>query len=266
MTTTKLLTPSLKQHSQDHGISKETFQPANALLLEPYIPINYNDAVSCPESEKWKAAIQDEYNSIIENKTWEIVPLPKNRKAIKGKWVLDFKPAHKGAAARYKARFVACGYAQLYGIDYFATYSPVVKHYFIRLLAIAAAKDLEMVYLDIKTTFLYGELKEEIYMLQPEGYALPGREDEVCKLQCLYRLKQSSRCWFEKLEYFITKFGFTHCQSDPCVYYRFGPDGEYTILIIYVDDGLLCSNRTASIDATLHYLRTYFQVHGPRRT
>ena len=250
------ITASPKKHSNQ----------LTPLLLEPYIPINYNDAVSYPKSKKWKAAIQDEYNSIIENKTWEIVPLPKNRKAIKGKWVLDFKPAHKGAAARYKARFVACGYAQLYGIDYFATYSPVVKHYFIRLLAIAAAKDLEMVYLDIKTTFLYGELKEEIYMLQPEGYALPGREDEVCKLQCLYRLKQSSRCWFEKLEYFITKFGFTHCQSDPCVYYRFGPDGEYTILIIYVDDGLLCSNRTASIDATLHYLRTYFQVHGPRRT
>ena len=62
----------------------------------------------------------------MDNKTWEIVPLPKNRKAIKGKWVLDFKPPHKGAAARYKARFVACGYAQLNGIDYFATYSPVV--------------------------------------------------------------------------------------------------------------------------------------------
>ena len=248
----------------DHDISKETFQPANALLLEPYIPINYNDAVSCPESEKWKAAIQDEYNSIIENKTWDIVPLPENRKAIKGKWVLDFKPAHKGAAARYKARFVACGYAQLYGIDYFATYSPVVKHYSIRLvLAIAATKDLEMVQLDIKTAFLYGELKEEIYMLQPEGYALPGREDEVCKLlKCLYGLKQSSRCWFEKFDDFITKFGFTRCQSDPCVYYRFGPDGEYTILIIYVDDGLLCSNRTASIDATLQYLRTYFQVRA----
>ncbi len=246
----------------DYDINKESFQPTSALILEPYIPINYNDAMACPESDKWKTAIQDEYDSIMENRTWEIVPLPKNQKAIKVKWVLDFKPAHKGAAARYKARFVACGYAQLYGIDYFATYSPVVKQYSIRLvLSIAAAKDLEMVQLDIKTAFLYGDLKEEIYMLQPEGYALPGKEDEVCRLlKCLYGLKQSSRCWFEKFDDFITKFGFIRCKSDPCVYYRVGADGEYTILIIYVDDGLLCSNRTTAIDAILQYLRTFFQV------
>ncbi len=186
---------AFKELTLDYDINRESFQPTSALLLEPYVPINYNDALTCPESEKWKAAIQDEYDSIMDNKTWQIVPLPKNRKAIKGKWVLDFKPAHKGAAARYKARFVAYGYAQLYGIDYFATYYPVVKQYSICLvLSIAAAKDLEMVQLDIKTAFLYGDLKEEIYMLQPDGYALPGREDEFCKLlKCLYGLKQSSR-------------------------------------------------------------------------
>ncbi len=163
---------AFKELTLDYDINRESFQPTIALFLEPYVPINYNDALTCPEYEKWKAVIQEEYDSIMDNKTWEIVPLPKNRKAIKGKWVLDFKPAHKGAAARYKARFVACGFAQLYGIDYFATYSLVVKQYSIRLvLSIAAAKDLEMFQLDIKTAFLYGDLK-----------ALPGREDEVGKL------------------------------------------------------------------------------------
>jgi hypothetical protein len=208
---------AFKELTLDYDINRESIQPISSLLLETYVPNNCNDALACSESEKSKAAIQDEYDSIMDNKKWEIVPLPKNRKAIKGKWVLDFKPAHKGAAARSKSQFVACGYAQLYGIDYFATYSPVVEQYSILLvLSIAAAKDLEMVQLDIKTAFLYGDLKEEIYMLQPEGYAHPGREDEVCKLlKCLYGLTQSSRCWFEKFDDFITKYGFIRCKSDP---------------------------------------------------
>lgn len=78
-------------------------------------------------------------------------------------------------------------------------------------------------------------------MKQPEGHELPGKEQEVCRLyKCLYGLKQASRCWNTKFDGFITKFVRSKC--DPCVYYRFGPHGEYTILIIYVDDGLICSN------------------------
>ncbi len=117
----------------DHEPSKP-FIPQSALILEPYVPINYKDALSCPEVLKWKEGFNEEYTSILENKTWEVVPLPAGRKAIKCKWILDYKPAHKGAEARYKARLVACGYAQLYGIDYLDTYSPVVKHYSIRLV------------------------------------------------------------------------------------------------------------------------------------
>ena len=135
----------------DHDPSKP-YQPVSILLLEPYIPVSYKDAVSCGESHYWIPAIEDEYDSIMENKTWRIVPLPQGRKAIKCKWVLDYKPGHKGVDPRYKARLVACGYDQLYGIDYLATYSPVVKHHSIRLiLALVAAFDLEMIQLDAKT-------------------------------------------------------------------------------------------------------------------
>jgi hypothetical protein len=81
---------------------------------------------------------------------------PIGRKAIKCKWVLDYKPGYKGVDPRYKARLVACGYAQLFGVDYLDTYAPVVKHYSIRLvLAIIALKNLDMIQLDIKTAFLY---------------------------------------------------------------------------------------------------------------
>lgn len=247
----------------DHDPSK-TYKPVSACLLEPYIPLGYKDAVSCIESREWIEAIQDEYNSIMENKTWTVVPLPEGRKPIKCKWVLDYKPGHKGVDPRYKARLVACGYDQLYGVDYLATYSPVVKHYSIRVvLGIAAAFDLEMTQLDIKTAFLYGELDELIYMKQPEGYILSGREEEVCKLEKpLYGLKQASNCWNSKFNKFLIKFGFTRSRSDPCVYYRILPDGEYTILIIYVDDGLACSNRPNILAAILDYLREHFQVRS----
>jgi hypothetical protein len=139
----------------EHDPSKP-YSPASALLLEPYIPISFNDAMSCPESDLWKEYIQDEHKSLMENKTWDIVPLPQGRKAIKCKWILDFKPGHKGVNARYKVRLVACGYDQLYGVDYLVTYSPVVKHYSIRLvLAIIAVFDLEMLQLDIKIDNLH---------------------------------------------------------------------------------------------------------------
>jgi hypothetical protein len=241
-----------------------TYNPTSALLLEPYIPISYKDATSCSESKKWILAIEDEFSSIMENKTWTVVPLPPGRKAIKCKWVLDYKPGHRGVDPRYKARLVACGYSQLYGVDYLATYSPVVKHYSIRVvLGIVAAFDLEMIQLDVKTAFLYGKLIENIYMRQPEGYVLPGREEEVCKLKKpLYGLKQASNCWNLEFNTFLLKFGFKRAKSDSCVYFRITSDGEYTILIIYVDDGLACSNRPHVLSAILDYLREHFQVRS----
>lgn len=200
----------------------------------------------------------------MENETWIIVPLPEGRRAIKCKWVLDFKEGYEGVDPRWKARLVACGYDQLFGVDYLATYSPVVKHHSIRLvLAIAAAFDLEMVQLDIKTAFLYGALKETIYMRQSEGYVIPGREEEVCRLQRpIYGLKQSSNCWKNEFNKFLLQFGFLRSKYDPCVYYRIRADGEYTILIIYVDDGLACSNRPLILTAILDYLRQHFKVRS----
>ena len=189
-------------------------EDTNALPVEPS---SYTEATTCPDADQWIPAIFDEYESLMQNSTWTLCPLPPGRSAIKGKWIFTFKPGYKQVAPRFKARFVAKGYSQVYGLDYVDTFSPVVKHYSLRtVLAIAAAKDLEMIQLDIKTAFLNGDLQEEIYMEQPEGFIIPGKETEVCKLlKSLYGLKQASRAWNQKFHAFIVKFGLTQSKADP---------------------------------------------------
>jgi hypothetical protein len=137
----------------------------------PEEPVTYKGALSSEEAPQWKKAADEEYSSLIENETWTLVPLPPIQTPIRTKWVLTIKPGHNEVGTRYKARLVAKGYSQRKGIDYNETFAPVVKHTSLRLiLAIASKEDLDMLQLDIKTAFLYGELEEEPYMEQPEGY------------------------------------------------------------------------------------------------
>lgn len=149
------------------------------------------------DSHLWKIAIQDEFDSLQINNIWSLSHLLANRTAIKSRWIFKVKPPTTNSAARYKARLVAKGFSQRPGIDFDETFSPVVKYNTLStILSFVAAHDLDMSKLDIKTAFLYGELDEEIYFQQPEGYVVEGKEDLVCRLnKCLYGLKQASRVW-----------------------------------------------------------------------
>lgn len=234
----------------------------------PLEPSSYLEAISCADSKFWIPAIFEEYDSLIQNGTWTLCPLPPNRKAIQGKWVMKFKPGFKSTPARYKARFVIKGYSQVFGLDYTETYAPVAKNYSLRLiLAIAAAKNLEMIQLDVKTAFLYGKLDEEIYMQQPEGFVIPGKEQEVCRLvKSIYGLKQASRVWNIKFNDFIIKFGLIRSRADPCIYYRHlrpgESDEELTIFILYVDDGLILSNIKSVLTDMVEFLGKEFEVRS----
>jgi hypothetical protein len=231
---------------------------------KPTEPRSYREAITCADAKFWIAAIAEEYDSLIRNGTWTICPLPVDRKAIQGKWTMKFKPGFKTTPPRYKARFVIKGYSQIYGLDYKETYAPVVKHFSIRaIMAIAAARDLEMIQLDVKTAFLYGNLDEEIYMEQPEGFVTQGREQDVCRLiKSIYGLKQASRVWNIKFNEFIILFGLTKSTVDPCVYYRhlrrWEADEELTIFILYVDDGLIISNLKAVLTEMMVFLSKEF--------
>ena len=132
-------------------------------------PENFSEAVNSIDSDKWLEAMKDEIESINKNNVWELTDLPKDRKAIGCKWVLRRKFKVDGSLERYKARLVAKGYNQQPGVDFVDTYSLVVRFTSVRIImSIVARMNLELHQLDVKTAFLNGELKEDIFMIQPE--------------------------------------------------------------------------------------------------
>ena len=160
-----------------------------------------------------------------------------------------------GIIEKYKARLVAKGYTQKEGEDFFDTYSPVARIATIRvLLALAASYGLHVHQMDVNTAFLYGELEEEIYIEQLDGFVVPGEENEVCRLiKSLYGLKQAPKQWHEKFDTTLTSAGFNVNKADKCVYYRYG-GGEGVILCLYVDDILIFGTSTAVIDEVKAFL------------
>ncbi|MCO5577886.1 hypothetical protein L7F22_031721 [Adiantum nelumboides] len=156
-------------------------------------PLTYKEAKSCELSSKWELAMQEEIKFLYANDTWDLVPLPKGRKALPNKWVYKVKSVD--GKPKYKARLVAKGYAQKEGIDFQEVFSPVVKMTTLRVLfTLTAVLDLKLYQMDVKTAFSHGDIDEEIYMKQPEGFVVPGKERLVCKLKrSLYGLKQAPR-------------------------------------------------------------------------
>ena len=144
--------------------------------------------------KKWEQGMKEEMDSLVNNQTWDLVQLPAGKRALQNKWVYRMKE-EDGGKTRYKARLVVKGFAQKKGIDFDEIFLLVVKMTSIRnILSLVAVEDLHLEQLDVKTAFLHGDLEEEIYMQQPQGYEVKGKENLVCRLKkSLYGLKQSPR-------------------------------------------------------------------------
>jgi hypothetical protein len=152
------------------------------LMTDEGEPSCYEEAVSDEHKNEWSEAMQDEIKSLYENDTFDLVSLPKGKKALKNKWVYRVKTEEHSSHPRYKARLVVKGFSQKKGIDFDEIFSSVVKMSSIRVvLGIAATMDLEIEQLDVKTSFLHGDLEEEIYMEQPKGFIVEGKEHQVCR-------------------------------------------------------------------------------------
>lgn len=134
-------------------------------------PQTYAEAISSSGSTFWKEAMDWEYNSLIENQTWDLLPKPSHKNLIWNKWVYKIKYKTNGKIDKYKARLVAKGFTQKPGIDFTETCSPVIWYDSIwAIFAIAAAKGMYLKLFDIGTAFLNGKLNEKIYMCKPQGY------------------------------------------------------------------------------------------------
>jgi hypothetical protein len=239
---------------------------ANDITADINEPINMDEAFSGEHSTEWKQATDSEYNSLIENETWELVSLPEGKNVVGRKWVFKVKRDENGCVQRYKARLVAQGYTQAEGVDYSEVFSPVIRNTTIRsLLALSNAKNWEVHQMDVKTAFLQGNLEEEIYMRQPDGYVNKELPNHVCKLKkSIYGLKQSARCWNNAIDTFLKSSGYKQMESDPCLYMKSIRDQngviKFVILSIHVDDILLFSNDSCMLSEEKKLIGLKFKV------
>uniref|UniRef100_A0A2N9JA23 Retrovirus-related Pol polyprotein from transposon TNT 1-94 n=1 Tax=Fagus sylvatica TaxID=28930 RepID=A0A2N9JA23_FAGSY len=224
-------------------------------------PESFSQAMSCKESELWYNAMKEEMNSMKSNGVWDLVELPNGVKAIGCKWVFKTKKDSLGNIERYKARLVAKGFTQKEGIDYTETFSPVSKKDSLRIiLALVAHFDLELQQMDVKTAFLNGDLEEEVYMKQPEGFPSSDGEHLVCKLKkSIYGLKQASRQWYLKFHNVISSFGFVENIMDQCIYQKVS-GSKICFLVLYVDDILLATNDKGLLHEVKQFLSKNFDM------
>ena len=199
----------------------------------------------------------------MENKTWKLVPLPPGSSQINCKWIGKVKPAYGDVPERYKGRLVAIGSRQKYGVDYDEVFAPVPYQEAVKAtLAEIASLDLKVIQFDIKTAFLYATLDKPIYMKQPEGFIVPGKEDHVCLLEkSLYGLKQAPRLWQKRLDVVLIDFVLKNSTADKCIYIRRTSD-EIMIVMIHVDDGIAASNKLSVLDNIGTHLGSEFQMHS----
>jgi len=218
-------------------------------------PQTYKEAISGPNSTQWAKAIAEELEAHDSNGTWQVVDRPKKANTLSAKWVFVIKRDQMGNVERFKARLVARGFEQRYGIDYVDTFAPVVRAESVRLLlSVCAIKRYHMRQFDIATAFLNGELKEEVYIDAPQGVTL--ETDKCLKLsKALYGLKQSPKCWNSKFDQVVKSLGFNSMANDRCVYANLKLD---LIMLVYVDDGLIFGKTEASCDWLISELNKHF--------
>ncbi|KAF8824317.1 hypothetical protein HHX47_DHR8000004 [Lentinula edodes] len=208
----------------------------------------YKDITRLPkaEREEWLKACQEELEALKRRGTFELMDRPADRKVIKNRWVFDIK-----SDGRKKARLVVKGFSQIEGLDYDQVFSPVVRFETVRLLlALTALNNWYLTGLDVRNAYLYGVLHETIYMEQPEGFRIKGKEDKVLLLRkALYGLKQAGLVWWRTLDSYMKTLGFKRLSSDAGIFIRRGKDGSLVIAIIYVDDALFAGPDKKLVDS-----------------
>lgn len=228
-------------------------------LLADAEPVNFTEALKISE---WRAAMEDELRSIERNHTWDLVQLPKNKKPISVKWVFKLKLDPEGRIVKHKARLVARGFLQKQGVDYTEIFAPVARHETVRVIvSLASNKGWSLTHLDVKSAFLNGALEETVFVTQPPGFELEGKEEMVYKLnKALYGLKQAPRAWNRRIDAYLAQLGFKRCVVEHGVYVMLKEDNKVLMVCLYVDDLLVTGNHTTEIDNFTSLMMSEFEM------
>src|ERR1700721_1050176 len=246
-----------RQRLQQLKSSRALVVKSHLVDYDNYEPISIDDALSTPNADKWKEAIQTELDSLVKHKVLELVTLPLGSKCVGSRWVFVIKN-RESSDPRFKARFVAQGFSQTYGEDYLDTYAPVVHNTTVRtIISFATAHKLKMEQFDIETALLNSDIDFHIYLRQPRQLLVQGKEHLVYQVnRALYGLKQSPYLWNRDFKRKLAQIGFTEAtETDESVF--LAPD---VILMLYVDDIVIFSKHKHLIDQVISKLRRFFII------
>ncbi|KAG7586548.1 Zinc finger CCHC-type [Arabidopsis thaliana x Arabidopsis arenosa] len=220
--------------------------------------------VQALKDKNWSRACSSEFDALMGNHTWDLVPPHAAQNIVGCKWVFTTKYLSNGLLERYKARLVAKGFHQQYGKDYAETFSPVIKSTTIRLvLDVATAKNWPIKQLDVNNAFLQGELTEEVYMSQPPGFVDKDRPSYVCRLhKPIYGLKQAPRAWYMALKQFLLSSGFTNSMADTSLFIL-SSGSTITYVLVYVDDILVTGDNAIMVSNVLASFADRFSIKDP---
>ncbi|KAH9791777.1 retrovirus-related pol polyprotein from transposon RE1 [Citrus sinensis] len=250
---------SLPSHHMITKAKAGIFKPKSYLAATVDLePASVKSALQDP---KWFPAMKEEFDALQRNQTWTLVPSESAAKVVGNKWVYRVKYNPDGSISKYKARLVAKGYHQTQGVDFFETFSPVVKPCTVRVvLSLAVMHYWQIRQLDVNNAFLNGVLEEDVFMHQPQGFIDSAHPSYVCKLnKALYGLKQAPRAWYERLKGSLLNKGFQSSKSDTSLFLQhFGHD--IVLILIYVDDILVTGSNSHHIEAVIQYLHSEFAL------
>ncbi|GKV41609.1 hypothetical protein SLEP1_g49115 [Rubroshorea leprosula] len=249
-------------HSQNNIFKPKSFH--HATMASP-LPSPEPTCVSQALKDfHWRRAMSEEFNALIRQGTWELVPYHPNQHVLGCKWIFQIKRGKDGSIAHYKACLVAKGFHQRPGSDYLNTFSPVIKPTTIwTVLSLIVSSRWPLKQLDVNNAFLHGELDEELYMQQPAGFIDQNHPSHVCRLRkSIYGLKQAPRAWFRALKDFLLSQGFFNSKSDSSLFI-FNRGSVVVFFLVYVDDIIVIGNNLSFITSLIQTMGHRFSLKEP---
>nr|GEZ85975.1 hypothetical protein [Tanacetum cinerariifolium] len=236
---------AFEQNSSRPGLQKaqRTIPAAPVLqnLQAPTASMSIKDSAPAPTNTPVSLhnidSMQEELHQFIRLDVWELVSSPDGIKSLTLKWLFKNKHDAENTVIRNKTRLVVRGYRQEDDIDFEESFASIAQMEAIRIfLAYAAHKGFIVYQMDVKTAFLHGSVKKDVYVCQPEGFIDAVHPSYVYKLKkALYGLKQAPRAWYDKLSMFLLQNGFSKGTIDLTLFTR-RFDDDILVVQVYVDD------------------------------